>query len=725
MKLGLDGKGVWARAIGGSAGGASLTSLVDHPAGGLLLAGVCGGDLRVGEDTAPADPDVPISSVVAHLNETGGLDWARLLGGTNYNRAPQAVADRFGNLCVLGSFDKSVQLGDVGLAMSGFWFPSERNNYLALLRGTPEFAWAHRNGDGAAWGTEVATDLNGNRFVVGGFSGPTAVFGDLTITNEDQNDGFVAKYDAAGKVLWARSVSGPDNQGASSVAVDANANAYVFGSTDTSCTIGTNAFTVTSGPNGFLAKYSPDGEVLWARQIKGSWVRNYNRVRADRGGGVYVAGAFSGTIEFGTTSLTSVGLTDAFLAKYSSSGTLQWARRGGGPESTVARGLAVDGAGNAVLVGTYLDEARFGDVDLPAGADKEVFVVKYDPAGNVKWARNGSGGSQDLAESAALDAAGNIYVTGSFSSKLEFGTKAAETSASVAAFVAKFDRDGTPQWARSAGSTGRESEGLGIAVTRNGTSVYVGGLYDADLEAGLWHLQSGGGYDVFLLHYDGNGEVRWAKSAGGTGYDLATSVAVDATGTWAVTGRYSENATFDRQVLQGTPNFRFFLASSTPIPNPRTLIPLASETGLGAELRVPVQLNSRGDETGGFVQSRLRPGSAPVREVREERPGGLLHAAGQCEPGRGGRARDWTHRHLVFHPRLGPQGTRGGHLRGPGRHPGAPDPPDLWRPTRGPQGRLRQQRGSPPELPARDRDPRSRLRGRRGRAVQETRRRPT
>jgi hypothetical protein len=597
VKLGLDGKGVWARGIGGSAGGANLTSMGVDPAGGLLLGGICVGDLRVGDESAPADPDVPLSSVIAHLNQAGGLDWARLLGGTNYNRTDQVVADGWGNICAVGTFEESVQLGDVRLTMGG-WIPSKRNNYLAVLRRTPEFDWAHRNGDGAAWGSEVATDLNGNRFVVGGFSGPTAVFGDLTVTNQDLFDGFVAKFDPAGKALWVRSIGGPDNQSASSVAVDGNGNVYAFGYAETSCTIGTNVFTAASDRDGFLAKYGPDGDVLWARQIKGSWVRNYNRVRTDRGGAVYVAGAFSGTIDFGAASLTSTGLTDAFLAKYSGSGTFQWARRGGGPESTAAKGLAVDGAGNAVLVGTYLDEARFGGVDLPAGFDKEVFVVKYDTVGNVKWARNGAGGSQDLAEGAAIDAEGNIYVTGSFSAKLQFGAKAAETSASIASFIAKFDGDGTPQWVTSAGSTGRESEGLGVAVSRDGRNVYVCGLYDAALEAGLWRLESGGGYDAFLLQYGGDGEVRWAKSAGGTGYDLAASVAVDVTGTWAVTGRYSEDATFDQHVLQGTPNSRFFLTSSTPIRNPRTLIPLASETGLGAELRVPIQLNSRGNEMG-------------------------------------------------------------------------------------------------------------------------------
>ncbi|NTU83506.1 MAG: hypothetical protein HGA45_29745, partial [Chloroflexales bacterium] len=110
----------------------------------------------------------------------------------------------------------------------------------------------------------------------------------------------------------------------------------------------------------------------------------------------------------------------------------------------------------------------------------------------MKWARTGSGPVNETAESVALDSEGNSYLSGSFSGKIQFGDELAESSASMATFVAKFDRDGNALWVRSAGSTGKESQGLGIAVTglpRN-RAVYVCGLYDTSFEAGLWQLES-------------------------------------------------------------------------------------------------------------------------------------------------------------------------------------------------------------------------------------------
>jgi hypothetical protein len=598
-KVGINGDGLWGREFA-SEEWAYLLSVNSDPGGGVLLAGLCYGDLFLGETQVPAPgAGDTAGSVVAHLSEDGELDWARFLGSGAQNSAFQAVADRAGNTSVLGSFQNSIHLDDLELSTEGdLWFDPAINLYLAHLRTTPEFAWARRNSGGSAWGAEVATDLNGHRIVVGSFGPPDAMFGDLTVTNADLYDGFVAKYDATGHALWVRTISGPDRQGASSVAVDAGGNCIVVGFFEETVTLGASTFTVTDGPDGLVVKYSPNGDVLWAREIDGTWARNLNRVRVDRGGAVYVAGTFGETIDFGGgTTLTSLGFTDAFLAKYSPSGTLQWVRRGGGGGPASATALAVDGAGNCVLAGSFEEEATFGSFDLAATTIKDVFLVKYDNAGNAKWARRGSGPANDLAAGAAFDAAGNLYVAGSFSERIQFGDLSVESGASVAPFLAKFDRDGAPVWIQAAGSTGAESEATGLAVTRDGTA-YVCGLFEREFEAGLWRLQNRGGYDGFLLKFNPGGELQWAKSAGGEGYDVATAVAVDATGTWSLTGQYSEDATFDQQVLHGTPSARFFLTSSTPVLNTRILAPEGSEVGLGAEVNVPLRLAAQGNEAG-------------------------------------------------------------------------------------------------------------------------------
>ena len=79
-------------------------------------------------------------------------------------------------------------------------------------------------------------------------------------------------------------MAGPGLHGASSVALDSSGNSYVVGNFETSVTLGEDEFTASNGQDGFLAKDSPAGDVLWARQVKGTWARNLNRVRVDRGG---------------------------------------------------------------------------------------------------------------------------------------------------------------------------------------------------------------------------------------------------------------------------------------------------------------------------------------------------------------------------------------------------------------------------------------------------------
>ena len=235
-----------------------------------------------------------------------------------------------------------------------------------------------------------------------------------------------------------------------------------------------------------------------------------------------MAGSFGEQIDFGTTSLTSVGKLDSFLANNSASGSLLWVRQGGGSSSTEAFGLAVDGAGNCVVTGTFEDEATFASIGLKAKGMKDVFLVKDDTSGNVKWARGCGGPNHDLVNAAALDSSGNAYLAGSFVEQAVFGDQAISSTAAKAVFVAKDDRDGTAQWAATAGHTDFQSDAYSVAVSPDG-SIYVAGGFDTDFDADDWKLHSQGGSDAFLwkLNNSGTSRVRRAPAVMAMTWQLA------------------------------------------------------------------------------------------------------------------------------------------------------------------------------------------------------------
>ncbi|MFH1005315.1 MAG: T9SS type A sorting domain-containing protein, partial [Bacteroidota bacterium] len=168
-------------------------------------------------------------------------------------------------------------------------------------------------------------DANGNILVAGYFYSSSIIFGSTTLTNAGSNtrDMFLAKYDASGNVLWAKSAGGSSFDEAYSVSTDANGNILVAGNFR-SPTISFASTTLTkAGGNGdytdmFLAKYDASGNVLWAKSAGGSDYDSAQSVSTDANGNILVAGYFqSPTLIFGSTTLTSMGSTDMFLAKLS------------------------------------------------------------------------------------------------------------------------------------------------------------------------------------------------------------------------------------------------------------------------------------------------------------------------------------------------------------------------------------------------------------------------
>ena len=182
-----------------------------------------------------------------------------------------------------------------------------------------------------------------------------------------------------------------------------------------------------------------------------------------------------------------------------------------------ADAVAVDASGNILLAG--VTEKSFGD--------RDIFVRKYDAAGNLVWAREfGSRGSDDSVGGIAVDASGNVVVAGS-----SFGTLAGQTTAGGAdAFVQKYDASGTLLWTRQYGSN--KNDGVrSIALDSSGNIVVGGGTFGA-----LPGQASSGNDDVFVQKFNAAGGLLWTRQYGSSNSDSATGIAVDASGNVLVGG---------------------------------------------------------------------------------------------------------------------------------------------------------------------------------------------
>jgi hypothetical protein len=349
------------------------------------------------------------------------------------------------------------------------------------------------------YGNDIAVDANGNSYVTGYFWGNATFGNTtLTSSSSEYVDIFVAKMDINGNWLWAQQAGGTSGDEGYSIAVDANGNSYITGCFWGSATFGATTLTSSGNEDIFIAKLDINGNWLWAKQAGGTSYDIGYGIAVDDNGNSYVTGYFSSIATFGNTTLTSSSseYADIFVAKLDSSGNWLWAKKAGGTSWDHGYGIAVDANGNSYVTGYFYGSATFGTTTLTSSGSYDIFVAKMDSNGNWLWVKQAGGTNEDGGISIAINANGNSYITGVFEESATFGTTTLTSSGSQDIFVAKLDINGNWLWAKQAGGTGYD-DGCGIAVDANGNS-YVTGYFYGNAIFGTTTLTSSSASDIFV-----------------------------------------------------------------------------------------------------------------------------------------------------------------------------------------------------------------------------------
>ena len=435
--------------------------------------------------------------------------WAKVAGESGGERAEAIAADAAGNVYVAGWFNSSA------LTFGSTTLPSKGSADFFVVKyntaGIP--IWARSGGGpGWDWARAIAVDGNGNVYVTGRFESDSLILGSDTLVRAGQqyDDIFVVKYDPNGNVLWARRAGGSDRDGSTGIATDGSGNVYVVGwFWSTSIAFGSITLTNAGGTipvDLFVAKYDPNGNVLWARRAGGSGVDVANRVAADAGGNIWVTGRFrSSSISFGSTTLNNIGSDDIFVVKYDPGGNALWAKVAGGNGIDEAFGIAVDPGGNTYITGEHGSDvlAFSSTITLANTGNYDFFIAKYDPNGNVLWAKGATGTGREVAYGVAADASGNVCVAGRFeSASLTFGPTTLTNQGNNDIFVVGYDENGNEQWAMSVGASGSDVA-TGIALEGGGNGYVAGAFESASVSFGANTLNGFGSTNAFVAKMGG------------------------------------------------------------------------------------------------------------------------------------------------------------------------------------------------------------------------------
>lgn len=328
-------------------------------------------------------------------------------------------------------------------------------------------------------------------------------------------DAFVSKLDRSGKLLWTRQLGSSAADAANALAV-AGDRVYVAGES-----AGILPGSTSDQSSGFfLALFSDAGKLLWSRQQASALALLFpglmraNAVGLEASGDVVVAGSVTGALP----GVSSAGLIDGFLCKYTGDGKLLWTQQFGTSGDDDVNALAFDQDGNFYIAG----RADGSLATSPTGGDG--LVARYDVRGKQTWLQQ-FGAAQTYGEAVAIDAGSGLYVAGYTYS----GLAGQSLVGAGDAFVRRYDLAGKAEWTRQFGSPGSDRT----------TSLAVDALHEVYAVSevkGLLGEVYVGQVDVLVQRYDATGKVVWVHQFGTGGDDRPSATALDTDGFLYIAG---------------------------------------------------------------------------------------------------------------------------------------------------------------------------------------------
>lgn len=430
----------------------------------------------------------------------------------------------------------------------------------------PTLSWVTAIGTPSAQshGKAIYVDPSGNVFSSGDFKGITdfdtgpSVF---TLSASSAGDIFILKQDNSGNFIWAKGftgIGGGSESSGLSILTDPTGNIYLTGIFQGIVDFDPGASSYTLASNGnqdiFILKLDPNGNFIWAKGMGNMGSDGGSKLVLDASGNILCVGSFQGTVDFdpnvGTYNLT-VGNLGAFVLKLTSSGNFIFAKSF---DSASGSSMVLDASGNIYCTGYFEGTADFdpsaGTYSLTTIANRDVYALKLNSAGNFVWAKNISCSSgYPFGYDIKLDPTGNVYLSGSISGTADFDPGVGQYTVTATAlwdiFVLKLDNSGNFIWAKTCNS------GFGLSLQLdNANNIYVSGYYtgsptDFDPGIGTYTLATVFSADIFVLKLSDQGNFIWAVDMGGGCQQIAYAMALDQLSNIYTTGEFSALTDFD------------------------------------------------------------------------------------------------------------------------------------------------------------------------------------
>lgn len=380
-------------------------------------------------------------SYIAKLSPQGNVIWVKQNVGEASNVAYAVDIDNDFNIYVTGTFYDSIDLDpgpgtDIHFANNGTW-----DIYIQKLDSTGNLIWAKTIGSSNTIndyerGYDIVVDQNKNIYVVGVFSDSldfdpgTDTF---LVDNINTHDFFLLKLDSIGDFSWVHNFQAPNYYNYINIKRAIDGNLIFYGSYNITIDIDpdTSQYLLsTIGPadKSFIAKISPNKNLIWAKDIGGGGGLYINDMEQDGNGNLYCTGGFYSTNDFdpgsGMENLTSHGNMDPFILKLTSNGNYIWAKSWGDNMVDEAFDIKVDFYGNSYTSGVFRNTVDFdpglGIWEVTSNGLNDNYYTKFDSSGNFVWLKTIGNSNNETQPISTVDNFGNIFCFGVFRDSIDF-----------------------------------------------------------------------------------------------------------------------------------------------------------------------------------------------------------------------------------------------------------------------------------------------------------------
>lgn len=333
---------------------------------------------------------------------------------------------------------------------------------------------------------------------------------------------------------WVETEGGATNDEALDIASDNSGNYYVTGYFTYSAQFGGTPLQSSGFSDIFIAKYNSSGNLIWVKKAGGNGPDRGNSISVDLNGNIYLTGYYNESATFETTTITSNNNSqDVFIAKYDTNGNLIWVHSVGGEFGDTGYGIVSDNLGNVIVTGQYKGQGIFGSTILNSMIDPnfnqpsyDLFVLKYDPSGNLLWVQDAKAKYDDRGMSVAIDDANNIFVVGQYSDTITVDLTYNNYTMN-AGFLFKLDPAGNEQYFKSFSAA---QTLLNAVVIDNNNEIYITGDFRGTLAiSGPPTTYVSGAYTnkIVIAKFTNSGSVIWAEADASENEVTAKSVCLD------------------------------------------------------------------------------------------------------------------------------------------------------------------------------------------------------